>query len=45
VLSETPAQARIPSPQLGEHTEFVCSKILNMKDSEFIDLLNEGVFE
>jgi benzylsuccinate CoA-transferase BbsF subunit len=44
-LSETPAQARLPSPQLGEHTEFVCSKILNMPDTEFIELLNSGVFE
>jgi benzylsuccinate CoA-transferase BbsF subunit len=45
VLSETPGQARLPSPQLGEHTEFVCSNILNMPEIEFIELLNDGVFE
>lgn len=45
LLSETPAQARMPSPQLGEHTEFVCSNILNMTETEFIELFNEGVFE
>ena len=45
VLSETPAQAFLPSPQLGEHTEFVCSKILNISETEFVNLFNEGVFE
>lgn len=45
VLSKTPAHALMPSPQLGEHTEFVCSNILNMSEMEFIELFNEGVFE
>lgn len=44
-LSDTPAQARIPSPCLGEHTAYVCSEILGMSDGEFIDLMQEGVFE
>jgi len=44
-LSETPARARMPSPCLGEHTEYVCTKFLNMPDEEFVQLANEGVFE
>ena len=44
-LSETPARARMPSPCLGEHTEYVCTKFMNMPDEEFVQLANEGVFE
>lgn len=44
-LSETPAQGRMPSPCLGEHTEYVCSKLLNMPDEEFVHFLEDGVFE
>ena len=43
-LSKTPAQARMPSPRLGEHTEHVCSKILGMTDEEFVELFSDGVF-
>jgi benzylsuccinate CoA-transferase BbsF subunit len=45
VLSETPAQARMPSPQIGEHTEYVCTNILGMTDEEFVELAGAGVFE
>jgi benzylsuccinate CoA-transferase BbsF subunit len=45
VLSKTPAQARMPSPQIGEHTEYVCTKILGMTDEEFVELASAGVFE
>lgn len=45
VLSKTPAQARMPSPRLGEHTEYVCTRILGMSDEEFVDLLASGVLE
>ena len=45
VLSRTPAQAYSPSPLLGEHTEYVCTKILGMSDEEFIDHMRAGVFE
>ena len=44
-LSKTPSKAYSPSPLLGEHTEYVCTKILNMPDEEFIDLMQKGVFE
>ena len=45
ILSKTPAQAYMPSPRLGEHTEYVCTKIFGMSDEEFVQLLTEGVFE
>jgi benzylsuccinate CoA-transferase BbsF subunit len=44
-LSKTPAQACMPSPRLGEHTEYVCTKILGMTDEEFVELADAGVFE
>jgi crotonobetainyl-CoA:carnitine CoA-transferase CaiB-like acyl-CoA transferase len=45
VLSETPAQARMPSPCLGEHNEYVYKEILGMSEAEFDQLLIEGVFD
>ncbi len=45
VLSKTPAQARKPSPCLGEHTESICKEFLNMSDDEFARLSQKGVFE
>lgn len=44
-LSETSVEGRMPAPKLGEHTEYVCTKILGMPDDEFIELFQEGVFE
>ena len=44
-LSQTPVAGRLPAPILGEHTEYVCTKIMNMPDDEFIDLMQQGVFE
>jgi crotonobetainyl-CoA:carnitine CoA-transferase CaiB-like acyl-CoA transferase len=44
-LSKTPSEMKMPAPCLGEHTEYVCTKILGMSNEEFIELLNEGVFE
>jgi benzylsuccinate CoA-transferase BbsF subunit len=44
-LSETPAEARMPSPCLGEHTEYICKEFLNLSHEEFLRLGNEGVFE
>ena len=41
-LSKTPARFKMPSPVLGEHTEYVCTKILGMSDDEFVDLFNSG---
>jgi len=45
VLSKTPAEARRPSPCLGEHTESICKEFLNMSDDEFAQLSQKGVFE
>jgi crotonobetainyl-CoA:carnitine CoA-transferase CaiB-like acyl-CoA transferase len=44
-LSTTPARLYRPSPLLGEHTEYVCSKILGMTDKKFVELTQAGVFE
>lgn len=45
VLSETPARAETPSPCLGEHNEFVLTKILGKTDEEFVELLAAGALE
>ena len=44
-MSENPYKVSRGAPQLGEHTEYVCTEILNMSTEEFIDMLNDGVFE
>jgi crotonobetainyl-CoA:carnitine CoA-transferase CaiB-like acyl-CoA transferase len=43
-LSRSPRQTR-PAPCLGEHNEYVCTKILGLSDAQFVDYLNSGVFE
>jgi len=43
-LSETPCQMK-PAPCLGEHTEYICTKILGMSEEEFVELINTGVLE
>jgi benzylsuccinate CoA-transferase BbsF subunit len=45
VLSKTPAEARRPSPRLGEHTEMICREFLNISGDEFALLSQRGVFE
>lgn len=42
-LLDTPFQMS-PAPCLGEHNDFVCTKLLGMTDEEFIALASEGVF-
>ncbi|MFC1953946.1 CaiB/BaiF CoA transferase family protein [Chloroflexota bacterium] len=44
VLSQTTAQPRMPSPCLGEHTEYICKQFVKMSDAEFVELLNEDIF-
>jgi len=44
-LSRTPGEPRLPAPCLGEHNEYVCRQVLGMSDEEFVQLLNERVFE
>jgi benzylsuccinate CoA-transferase BbsF subunit len=43
-LSETPAQPRMPTPCLGEHTEYVCKELLGISDDEFDRMLVSGAF-
>jgi crotonobetainyl-CoA:carnitine CoA-transferase CaiB-like acyl-CoA transferase len=45
VLSKTPAQASTPSPCIGEHNEYVLTKILGRTDEEFVELLVAGALE
>jgi len=42
-MSKTKPEIRT-SPCLGEHTEYICTKLLGMKDDEFVALMQEGVF-
>jgi benzylsuccinate CoA-transferase BbsF subunit len=44
-LSKTPAELNMPGPCIGEHNEYVYTKLLGMSDDEFLELLSEGVFE
>lgn len=43
-MSRTPGELRTAAPRLGEHTEWLCTRILGMTDAEFVQLLEEGVF-
>lgn len=44
-LSKSPRKLRMRAPCIGEHNECVCREILGFTDDEFVELLNEGVFE
>lgn len=44
-LSKTPSKLRMSAPLLGQHNEYVCANILQMSDEEFVELLQQGVFE
>lgn len=44
VMSLTPARAKMPSPCIGEHTEFVCRDILGITEEEYDRLLTTGAF-
>jgi crotonobetainyl-CoA:carnitine CoA-transferase CaiB-like acyl-CoA transferase len=43
LLSETPAESRLPAPCLGEHNRYVCGEILGLTEEEFERLVAEGV--
>jgi benzylsuccinate CoA-transferase BbsF subunit len=45
ILSKTPAEVRMPAPLLGQHNEYVYTKLLGISDEEFVKLLQEGVFD
>ncbi len=42
-LSKTEPEIQT-SPCLSEHTEYICTEFLGMKDEEFVALVQEGVF-
>jgi benzylsuccinate CoA-transferase BbsF subunit len=44
-MSKTPPEPRLPSPCLGEHTEYVCRQFLGISDKDFLELENDGDFE
>jgi crotonobetainyl-CoA:carnitine CoA-transferase CaiB-like acyl-CoA transferase len=44
-MSVTPAQIRMAAPMLGEHNEYVSTKILGISDEEFCQLMSEAVFD
>lgn len=44
-FSESKVRWKRPTPCLGEHNEFVYTKLLGMSGEEFVELLNQGVFE
>lgn len=44
-MSRTRARGLRPSPCLGEHNEYVITKMLGKSDEEFLELLSEGVLE
>jgi len=44
-LSKTPGEYKLPAPMLGQHTEYVCTKLLGMSDEEFVGYMADGVFE
>jgi benzylsuccinate CoA-transferase BbsF subunit len=44
-LSRTPTKIERHAPCIGEHNHYVYTEILKMSDEEFLENLNEGVFE
>jgi len=44
-LSKTPAEAQMPAPRLGQHTDYVRTEILDISDDEFVELLQAGAFD
>jgi len=44
-FSGAPTRFTSAAPCLGEHTEYVCTKLLGMRDEEFVQLLEEGALE
>ncbi len=45
ILSETPVELNRAAPVLGQDNYEVYTKILGLSDEEFIDLMQQGVFE
>ena len=45
ILSETPAMSSKPAPCMGQDNAYIYTEVLGMSETEFINLLREGVFE
>ena len=43
IASDTPALYKSPSPQLGQHNEYVLKNILSMTDEEIAEVAAAGV--
>ena len=44
-LSKTPGELCAPAPLLGEHTEYVCKKLLGLGDEKIAELLVAGALQ
>jgi len=44
VLSKTPSELQ-PAPSFGEHTEYICTKLIGFSEEQFTELMQSGVFE
>ena len=45
ILSKTPSEMKMGAPCLGEHNEYVCTRILGMTDEDFVEALQSGAFD
>jgi len=44
-MSRSHGEPQMPAPCLGQHNDYVYRQILGISDEEFVQLLNEGVFD
>ena len=45
IFSQSSDSPTSPAPCLGQHNEYVFRHIVGLSDDEFVQLLNEGVFD
>ena len=45
ILSKTPYHIQKPAPIIGQDNEYICTQFLGMSDQEFLELLQDNVFE
>jgi benzylsuccinate CoA-transferase BbsF subunit len=45
IFSQSSAGPTMPAPCLGQHNEYVYRRIVGLGDDDFVNLLNEGVFD
>lgn len=44
-LSKTPAELTMPAPLIGEHNDYIYTKLVALSDEEFAELVVSGTFE